>query len=444
MKIIAIIIGKTTLFFGSIFHRGSSLPGKLALACDKKLLKKFKISGTKIIVTGSSGKGSTAHLIANTLKNTNYSVCYNEAGSNLAWGITSTLIAYSTLTGKIKTDYVVLEVDERYTKTIFKYLNPEYIVITNLTKDQPPRNFHIDNVYTELKESIPKSSTILTCMDDPYLRSFERDLPNNIIYCSLGKNKYSYKKQIFENLNTYYCPYCKHELEYSYYNFETMGKYNCPNCSFKYENSSVIASNLDLDKRIITIENHEINLVGSMLYDAYNTLYAYNLLKELNIPPAQIASSLSLNISDKTKEYFTAYGKNYYLLNCKCENATTFNQALFKLYQDQDLKDVIIGWKEITRRYPHHDISWIYDITFELLNSSNINKVYLIGVSNKDLQKRLLLADIPEEKIIVTTSLDEIKNQIIKDNSKSVYGILNYDYGDPFPFTNTFKEGENE
>ncbi len=443
MKILAILIGKITLLFGNILNRGSSLPGKLALTCDKNLLKKFKISGVKIAVTGSSGKGSTAALIANTLKNTKASVCYNKAGSNLAWGITSTLLEFSTISGKLKCDYLVLEVDERYTKTIFKYLKPDYIVITNLTKDQPPRNFHIDHVYNEIKEAIPSNSTILTCMDDPYLRNFEKDLPNEVIYCSLNKNKYSYHEQIFENLNTYYCPYCKHELEYSYYNFETMGKYNCPNCSFKHESSCVHATKLDLENKTITIDNYKIKLVGSMLYDAYNTLYAYNLLKELKIPKETIATNLSLSITDKTKENFTSYGKNYYLLNCKCENATTFNQALFKVRADESLKDVIIGWREITRRYPHHDISWIYDITFELLNDSNLNKVYVIGVSNKDLEKRLILANIPEDKIEVANNLEEIKKEIEKSKVQSVYGILNYDYDNPFPFTNTFKEGEN-
>ena len=39
MKLISIIIGKITLIAGKILHRGSSLPGKLALKVDKKILK---------------------------------------------------------------------------------------------------------------------------------------------------------------------------------------------------------------------------------------------------------------------------------------------------------------------------------------------------------------------------------------------------------------------
>mgnify|MGYP001087541524 FL=1 len=64
-------------------------------------------------------------------------------------------------------------------------------------------------------------------------------------------------------------------------------------------------------------------------------------------------------------------------------------------------------------------------------------------MSNKDLEKRLILANIPEDKIEVANNLEEIKKEIEKSKVQSVYGILNYDYDNPFPFTNTFKEGEN-
>ena len=113
MKIIAILVGKTILLFGKILNRGSSLPGKVALAIDKNILKKLKYPNVKIAVTGSSGKGSTSSLIANTLKDNGYTVTYNEAGSNLAWGITTSFIKNSNIFGKIKTDYLVIEIDER-------------------------------------------------------------------------------------------------------------------------------------------------------------------------------------------------------------------------------------------------------------------------------------------------------------------------------------------
>ena len=59
MKYLSILVGKFVLIAGKILHRGSSLPGMLALKIDKKILSKLKYPPIKLIVTGSSGKGST-------------------------------------------------------------------------------------------------------------------------------------------------------------------------------------------------------------------------------------------------------------------------------------------------------------------------------------------------------------------------------------------------
>ena len=42
------------------------------------------------------------------------------------------------------------------------------------------------------------------------------------------------------------------------------------------------------------------------------------------------------------------------------------------LIQNKDLKDIVIGWKEISRRYKHFDVSWLYDVEFELLNNKTL------------------------------------------------------------------------
>ncbi len=440
MKIIAILVGKTILLFGKILNRGSSLPGKVALAIDKNILKKLKYPNVKIAVTGSSGKGSTSSLIANTLKDNGYTVTYNEAGSNLAWGITTSFIKNSNIFGKIKTDYLVIEIDERYAKNVFQYLKPNYVVITNLTKDQPPRQYDVDTVYKDVLSSISKDTTIITNMDEPYLRNFAKDLNKESIYYSIAKNKYSYKKQIFENLITYYCPYCESLLDYEYYNFETLGNYHCPNCDFKYEKSEIIGKDLDLDNKTININNNQTLIGGDMLYNAYNTIAAYTALKTINLDENNICNSLN-KFNNVNKKTFTNNNKEFYAMSAKAENCTTFNQTIFKIINDERPKDIIIGWKEISRRYEHFDVSWLYDIEFELLNNDSTLNYYVCGVDKQNIQKRLILAGIKEEKIIMADNLPEIKNQVLNNKSEVVYGILNFDYIDNFE--NTFKENNN-
>ena len=437
MKWISIIIGKITLIAGKVLHRGSSLPGMLALKIDKKLLSKLKYPPIRIVVTGSSGKGSTSSLIADVLYDNGYSLCFNNAGSNLKFGITTACLKSCNLFGNIKKDVLLLEVDERYTKEIFKEINPNYLIITNLTKDQPPRQYNVDIILQEIEKELPTNTTIITTIDEPFLRNFELDFPNRNIHFGLAKNKYSYQDQIFENLNTYYCPKCGERLNYDYYNFETLGKYTCPECDFKWETPSIIGKQLNLEDGTIEINDQKVSIGGDMLFNAYNTLASFTMLKELGLQDDEIIKSINNHNHNKNVE-FVKHHKLFKALNCKAENATTYNMGVYKVYLDNDLKDIIIGWKEISRRYNHFDISWLYDIEFELLNNKSLNKIYAVGIDKDNIKKRLLLARIPEAKIITANSLDEIKEDILKSEASKVYGILNFDYMEPFE--STFKE----
>ena len=431
MKTISIFIGKIFALVGKLMHRGSSLPGMMALKVDKKILSKLKYPQIKVIVTGSSGKGSTANLIADVLKDNGYTICFNNAGSNLKYGVTTTCIKNCNLFGKIKKDILILEVDERYVKEIYQDILPDYLIVTNITKDQPPRQHHVDIILKEIEQNIPSNTQIIATIDEPYLRNFNLDLPNKMIYYSIDKNKYSYKDQLFENLNIYYCPKCGTKLKYDYYNFETLGKYECSNCDFKWEKPTIIGINLDLEEGTIEVFNEKISIGGDMLFNAYNTLACFTFLKELNLDEEKIISSINKYNHNKNLE-FMKDDKLYKALNCKAENATTYNACVYKTYLDKDLKDVVIGWIEISRRYNHFDVSWLYDVEFELLNNKSLNKIYAVGIDKENIKKRLLLAGIPENKIITADNLEEIKECIEQSESKKIYGILNFDYMEPF------------
>lgn len=435
MKTLSIIMGKLASFVLGIFKRGGATPGQVALKIDKNLLKKFKYSKIKIAITGSSGKGSTAALLAETLRENGYSVCFNSNGSNLKNGFTSACLKYSSLSGKIKSDIMVIEIDEKFTKEIFKYFKPDYLIVTNITKDQPPRQHNVDITYSEIVSALPKNTTIVTMMDEPFLRNFELQLPNKVIYYGINKNKFSYKNQIFENLNTYYCPKCHHRLTYEYYNFETLGKYKCETCDFKWNKPYVLGDKLDLENEIIYINNKEINIGGDMLFFSYNTLASYTMASLLNIKEEDLVKSI--NEVNKKHSYskninFTCDNILYKELKVKAEDAPTFNQAVFKIYQDNRKKDVIIGLHKISGRYTYEDVSWMYDITFELINNDSLNKIYLLGGFTSDFKKRLVLAGIKENKIIESDDLQTVRSLIKKDKVEVCYGLINYDYLDTF------------
>ena len=428
MKYISIICGKITSFLCSLIGRGSSFPGNVSLMIDKNILKKFKLPKIVIIVTGSSGKGSTTKIIANTFQNLGYKVAYNKEGGNQTTGLLTTLIKNSNLKGTIKTDIIVLETDERYIKYVGNILKPTDIIITNITRDQPPRQKHVQFIKDEIEKGIPKNSHLYLNANDPFMQTL--NVKNKITYYSIDKLKTSYKKNIFSSLNCPRCPKCNALLEYDYYHIEDIGSYKCTKCNFKMPESTCTITNFA--NNTITINNKEkIEVKNDMLYNLYNTLAAYTLLKNY-IKDEKLEEAIS-NINKENKIYNTykLKNRNVYILNNKCENASTYNQSMLYTLKNKNEKTIIIGWEEISRRYLWDELSWLYDIEFELLKKQKIDKIIVAGPQKCDIAVRLKYAGIDEKKIIIRENLYTAKKDI-KNSKGDIYAILNFDYLNDF------------
>ena len=445
MKTISIIIGKILIFIGKLVNKGSTLPGEYALKIDKNLLKKLKLPEKIIAVTGSSGKGSTTAIIRKIFEEQGYTVCHNDSGANLVSGITTTLINHSNLKGEIKEDIIILEVDERYSSILFKSINPQTLVITNICRDQPPRQGNVDLVFDKINQGITKNMTLIINGDDPYLRKFQlQNNENKILYYGIEKNKYSYNKELFKNLNMYYCPICNTKLKYNYKTFEENGDYYCEKCNFKRPEMNYKVTNIDYDKNYFIInDEYKINTQYNILFSIYNTLAAFAAADQYNLNKEQTAKTLN-NIFKNQKIYneYEIQNRKVTIINNKNENATTFNQSLLHVKRHIDKKVIVIGWKEISRRYEFNDMSWMYDIDFELLNDENTEKIICIGRDKYNIATRLKYANIDKKKIITFDEIKQATNYIKKNTKSNIYAILNFDY--VYPFNNSIRGDQNE
>ncbi len=442
MKSLAIILGKAAIFAGKILKRGSSLPGDVALKIDKKLLTKLQIPEIRIAVTGSSGKGSTSSIIAHIYRSMGYKVVHNASGANLTAGITTTLLENCTLSGKVKGDVFVFEMDERYAKFAFPDVKPTHVVITNITRDQPPRQGHVDLVYNEIKKALPKGSHLILNGDDPYLMKFNLENEYETTYYSLDKTNLSYTDRKFKNLNINYCPKCNAKLEYEYYHFENHGKFNCPKCDFTHPVSKYKITNIDYPNFEMTIDNkHTLKLQYDLLYSVYNTMAAYTTACTLGLDESEVAKHISeLNANTKMYNHYKYNDSDVYVLNNKNENSTTFNQSLLFTERFNGSKTVVIGWKEISRRYAFDDLSWLYDIDFEILNTPDVKNIICAGPNAYDIATRLILSGYPNEQIYIFNNLTEAKEAVDMNKTDYIFGILNFDYVEPFKTTFAKKE----
>ena len=169
-----------------------------------------------------------------------------------------------------------------------------------------------------------------------------------------------------------------------------------------------------------------------MLYNFYNTLAAFSVLAEQNLDKDKIAQAIeNQNRDKKVYNKYSVKGRRVFVLNNKCENASTYNQSMLYTYQSKEKKTIVIGWEEISRRYLWDDLSWLYDIEFELFNKQDIDKIIVCGPQRYDLAVRLKYAGISDDKIKIHKDLYEAKDDI-ESSQGDIYGILNFDYVNDF------------
>ena len=292
MKLV-LVICKLANFILKKMGKGSTFPGGLAYKLNKKILNYFKIPELVIAVTGSAGKGSTTKIIAQILEKNNKKVVYNKSGGNLLPGILSVLIDNSDLNGNIKADALVMEVDERYTKAVFKVINPKYVVVTNISRDQPPRNIHVDVILDKIKEALDPSMKLILNGDDPILRNLDLEDEFDKIYFGIEKNELSYTENKFNSLNINYCPKCNSRLKYNFYHIEAVGDYYCTKCDFKRPKINFKATKIDLDNNYMVINENKVGIAFNILYYAYNILAAYSVCSMIGIEEKDICKYIS-------------------------------------------------------------------------------------------------------------------------------------------------------
>ena len=426
-------IGKTIIFIEKIFKKNAScFPGRVVLKLFPNYLKKVNYPENIIMVTGSSGKGSTVALIKEVMDKAGYKTIANQDGSNLLDAIATTVL--KNVNGhKLMGDALVLEVDERYMKFVTQHIKPKYVVITNITRDQPPRQGSFEIVFNEIAKSLNNDIHLVLNGDDPILRKYSLTHKGKISYFGIGKTKYCYQQM--DDVKDYeYCPKCHSKLEYDYYHYGCVGDYKCPKCEFKRDDISYEITNVDFNKDQITINGkNKINVSTNILFNLYNIITAYGVCDLVGIKKTTILNVLEESkMNKKIFDYYEINDRKYTILNCKAENNATYNLALIYSVMNDDKKVIVLGLRQISRRYNHYDLSWLYDINFEILKDKNVDKIICAGPYAFDFATRIKYAGIDENNIITLTDLTYIKDIIENQTKGDIYGILNFDYVEPF------------
>jgi len=175
--VVPVAAGKVVRALTKLRGGGSAFPGyvttKLAPRFLEDVTKQFRYG--IVYVLGSNGKSTTTHMLTEVLRGHGLTVFTNPSGANLPQGIASSILAESSLTGRIVADIGVLEVDEAFALEFTRSVPPATVLVLNTQVDQLYRFYETERVADMMLDSAEQASThIVTNREDPYLSKIAR------------------------------------------------------------------------------------------------------------------------------------------------------------------------------------------------------------------------------------------------------------------------------
>lgn len=385
LNILLILIGKFISKISNMLNlgSGSTWPGHIALTLNKSFIREIlKNSKIKVIViAGTNGKTTTGKMIQTILEKNGERVFQNQSGANLLNGIASSIIFNSGFSGKINYDYAIFEVDENTLPSAITELNPDYIILLNLFRDQLDRYGEVNSIAKKWKKSlsaISSKTTLVLNADDPLIVFLGKDIKAKTKYFGIepaGKSSLQTgfgiepTNQVWksETADSIYCPRCNSKLTYKTVYFSHLGDWTCLNCQFTRPKLDFSAADI-------------YPLVGT--YNKYNTNAAVLFAKSINIDNKVINSALrNFAPAFGRQEIIEIDGKKVGIFLSK--NPTSFNESLRTVIE--------LGGKNLllvlNDRIPDgRDVSWIWDTE---LNLERFENIYVSGDRAFDMGLRL-------------------------------------------------------
>ena len=403
---IAILLCRSLRLFSRLLHRGgTAMPGQWAVKVCPNLLSVLARDVKTVAITGTNGKTTSARMVEEAFLEEGFSYFANRSGANLMSGIVTEFVMNSTLMGRCRKEYAVIECDEAAAKSVFGQLKPAVVLVTNLFRDQLDRYGEVTHTLENIRYAIEGAPDALLCLnaDCSLTASLAEDLPNRHVFYGLEKGAVpSHEKP--ELSDATHCIRCKTEYTYDYITYGHLGGFRCPNCGYSrqqadYAVTKVTSQTADGSRLIMRVRGMQIGVDVNLpaLYNIYNGAGAFAASAEIGISMETIIKALaSFSCGFGRMETFPLGGGARLML---VKNPAGCNQVLEFLQGISGPFLLIICLND--RPADGTDVSWIWDADFESLCTiqDRISQVIVSGDRAGDIHVRLKYAGLDESRI---------------------------------------------
>lgn len=415
---IALWASKAVYVLLRLLKRNATMyPGYIALKICPDYLARTKKSPNVLCVTGTNGKTTTTNMVADILSQSGMKVVSNRYGSNINTGVATALTHSVGVFGKPKIDALVLEVDERFSRLILPFIKPDYLIVTNLFRDSIKRNAHPEYIFSILDTYVPKTTQLVLNAD--CLQSSQLLKENKKVFFGIDKLDTDVTECVNLINDFSICPVCDEKLKFNYLRYHHIGNAYCPKCGFKSFDADYRLTNIDYDKKCITVKHGDSEdvypMVNRALYNIYNELAAITLMSEFGVDSEKVKEYMKKISVTQTRYNETKAGKTEIIRTmAKGQNSVSCSRTLDFVGHESGSRTVFIMIDDLfERRDSSEFVGWIYDADFEFLYTDDIRQIVLAGPRCFDYKLRLLIAGVPEERILCEE--DEFKAVDIMD-----------------------------
>jgi UDP-N-acetylmuramyl tripeptide synthase len=383
-KVAGTLIGKS-LRTGLKFRRngGHTLPGLVVEKIFPGYMRTMLESLPEgvVIITGTNGKTTTTKMVVELLEANGKKVLTNSTGSNLTRGITSSISRQAKLTGKLRKDIAVLELDEASARVLVEQVKPTWVLGLNVSRDQLDRYGEVDTVASYIGAAMEQvTKGIVTNVRDPHLMRIASEIKE-------GKDIELSYFGASAILSTYF----PSDYELAAVNRSVKSRENSETLvdveliNFKDQNVNYKANG----------KRYSVKLKLSGQHNYLNGAAALALCLKLlpGVDPEKLLSQLS------KVELAFGRGEKYRLKNGSevelvlVKNPASFTQALSSYGSDNANFMIAINDNIADGR----DVSWLWDVNFAPLNGRTVTLTS--GTRAADIALRLHYDDINVQTI---------------------------------------------